>query len=167
MPRPPSSYRETRLCETCGNPFQFAAFPSNIKLGRGRFCSKDCQSVWQAIPLADRFRLYVGPTTDRGCVLWIGTRNDDGYGVIGSGGMRGRMILAHRVAWELENGAITDDLKVLHKCDNPPCINVAHLFLGTVADNIHDMVAKGRCRKRTPGSRRYLQEQRRCASQAS
>jgi len=54
------------------------------------------------------------------------------------------VIRTHRLAWELANGPIPDGLSVLHHCDNPPCCNVEHLFLGTQTDNHADMVAKGR-----------------------
>jgi hypothetical protein len=53
---------------------------------------------------------------------------------------------AHRVAWELAKGPIPDDMNVLHSCDNGLCCNPKHLFLGSQADNVHDMVAKGRNR---------------------
>jgi hypothetical protein len=54
-------------------------------------------------------------------------------------------MLAHRAAWELNVGPIPEGLSVLHHCDNPPCINwVTCLFLGTTADNMHDMFAKNR-----------------------
>lgn len=83
-----------------------------------------------------------------GCWLWTGSRNRKGYGQISVGGRRGRPQLAHRIAWTLVNGPIPDGVKVLHSCDNPPCVNSsAHLFLGTLGDNNADMVAKGRDRK--------------------
>lgn len=61
-----------------------------------------------------------------------------------------RSALAHRVAWELANGPIPDGLCVCHHCDNPPCVNPAHLFLGTVADNNADRDRKGRGRLPAP-----------------
>jgi hypothetical protein len=155
------NYMTTRVCEVCGTPFPFNACPSNLALGRGRFHSKDCQKSWQTIPLEKRFQKYVGPKTDAGCVLWIGTTNADGYGVIGSGTSKGRMILAHRASYEIHVGLIPPGIFILHSCDNPPCVNPAHLSLGNQADNIADMLSKGRQRKRVPGSRRFLQEQRR------
>ena len=52
--------------------------------------------------------------------------------------------IAHRLAWTLTNSPIPRDMFVLHRCDNPPCCNPAHLFLGTQTDNMQDMTAKGR-----------------------
>lgn len=75
------------------------------------------------------------------CWEWQGSRNWQGYGwAQPSGKNRG----AHRVAWLLTHGSIPDGLWVLHHCDNPPCVNPSHLFLGTATDNERDKVRKGR-----------------------
>lgn len=81
-----------------------------------------------------------------GCHVWKGKTNQKGYGRLM---INRRELLAHRVAWEHAHGRIPDGLCVLHRCDTPPCINPAHLFLGTIADNNADMKAKGRDRKAT------------------
>ncbi len=64
--------------------------------------------------------------------------------MIRSGGEGSNMLLAHRISYELAYGPIPDGLNALHTCDNPPCINVEHLFLGTQQDNMDDKMAKGR-----------------------
>jgi hypothetical protein len=53
-------------------------------------------------------------------------------------------MVASRVSWQIHCGEIPAGLQVLHKCDNPRCVRPDHLFLGTIADNVHDMLAKGR-----------------------
>jgi hypothetical protein len=68
--------------------------------------------------------------------------SNDGYGVITADD--GRQILAHRLVYERTYGAVPDGKYVCHHCDNPPCCNPAHLFVGTAADNNHDMISKGR-----------------------
>lgn len=94
--------------------------------------------------VADRFWGRVdksnGPDA---CWLWMGCTSSFGYGRMK---IDGRDMHTNRVSWELHNGEIPAGMKVLHRCDNPPCVNPAHLFLGTSADNTHDMIAKGRSR---------------------
>lgn len=76
-----------------------------------------------------------------GCWLWLQYRKPKGYGRWCINGVR---CYPHRIAFELWKGPIPLGLKVLHKCDNPPCCNPDHLFLGTNLDNIIDSVKKGR-----------------------
>ena len=94
-----------------------------------------------ARPLIYRF-LEKTRRAESGCLEWTGATARGGYGNL--------MVVsrtwgpAHRVAWELAHGPIPDGLWVLHRCDNPKCVEADHLFLGTHADNMSDMVAKGR-----------------------
>lgn len=95
------------------------------------------------LPLADMLAARSIPEPNSGCVLWLGTLNDDGYGRMRWGG---RQSMAHRLAWTVAVGPIPDGMEVCHKCDVPACINPAHLFLGTHSTNMTDMKAKGRSR---------------------
>lgn len=79
--------------------------------------------------------------TATGCHEWMGTRNQRGYGLLK---ITYTSMVVSRLAWTLTNGAIPDGMFVCHKCDNPPCCNVDHLFLGTHRENMADMVSKGR-----------------------
>lgn len=78
------------------------------------------------------------------CWEWQGGRTPKGYGQCSVGG--GRTRGAHRVAFEVWNEEIAAGNVVCHRCDNPPCINPAHLFQGSHSDNFRDMQAKGRDR---------------------
>lgn len=80
---------------------------------------------------------------ENGCIEWSGSKNDKGYGEIrGSNRMKKRYV--HRLAFELFVHPLVDDVQVLHECDNPPCLNPAHLFLGSNLDNVLDKISKGR-----------------------
>jgi hypothetical protein len=84
-------------------------------------------------------------TVSSPCVEWDGYRNERGYGVFCYPGGRGKRNFRHRYEWEQQRGPIPPETPcVLHHCDNPPCYNIDHLFLGTRADNNADRVAKGR-----------------------
>lgn len=78
------------------------------------------------------------------CWKWIGQTNGVGYGKIERGNNPKKIFLAHRVSWQIHFGDIPGKLHVLHKCDNPPCCNPSHLFLGTNSDNHRDKIIKGR-----------------------
>jgi hypothetical protein len=82
-----------------------------------------------------------------GCWNWTGCKNRQGYGQLGkspriAGGVKA--LRAHQLSWIIYFGEIPSGMWILHKCDNPSCVNPNHLFLGTHQDNISDMVFKGR-----------------------
>ncbi len=90
--------------------------------------------------LAQRLAYYSQPQPN-GCRLWIAARNPKGYGHLK---WEGVVWQAHRLSWTHTNGPIPDGMEVLHRCDTPPCIEPACLFLGTNYDNVRDRVGKQR-----------------------
>lgn len=97
----------------------------------GRLLHRD---VW-------RFWSKVTPRDAAGCTHWTAKAQNNGYGVFN---VRGTVYLAHRLAYYLSNGPIPEGMHICHRCDTPSCVNPDHLFLGTPADNMDDMTAKGR-----------------------
>lgn len=89
----------------------------------------------------DRVRAQTNFNTPKGCFEFCGNCNTSGYGHIHRDG---KLVLIHREAWAEVNGTIPDGKQVLHSCDNPPCWNQEHLFLGTHAINMADKASKGR-----------------------
>lgn len=110
--------------------------------------------------VAERFwpKVHRTPT----CWLWTGSQgNTYGHGSISVRQADGKYLpeYAHRVSWELANGAIPDGLQVLHRCDVAACVNPDHLFLGTQDANLKDAAAKGRFNVPRPNHpRRKLSE---------
>jgi hypothetical protein len=123
--------------------------------------------IYPGVDAAGRMRVSVDVRERDQCWEWKESRTEDGYGRFMPAG-RGRLVMAHRVAWEVIYGPIPPGFEVCHRCDNPPCCNLrlipeaerlpdhpsglwtnrdgraGHLFLGTPKDNADDMVAKGR-----------------------
>lgn len=92
-----------------------------------------------------RFRALVVVGAADACWSWLGAPSSKGYGRLHAGGHKGRLLLAHRLSLSLAQGhAVPRDLVVRHRCDNPICVNPAHLLTGTHLDNMRDAVERGR-----------------------
>jgi hypothetical protein len=101
-----------------------------------------CPSHWT---LRQRLEHYSIADPGSGCILWVGNTGKNGYGMLN---WQNQAWLAHRLAWMEVHGRIPAGMNVLHRCDVRACINPAHLFLGTTADNMRDLREKERIRAR-------------------
>jgi hypothetical protein len=164
-------HRAIRTCEECSVEFEVAISRKNARW-HSRECydaSREQSSEWSPT----RFDEKIDRSSD-GCWLWLGGHDVRGYGTYGGGHKRHRG-LAHRRAWELATGeSIPPDMVIGHACDNPGCVRnepegvyyvndkafplFGHLWLGTDADNLADMRAKGRGRNRNGAPYQRIQQ---------
>ncbi len=89
----------------------------------------------------NRFWKYVDTGKDDDCWEWSGGRGSNQYGRMS---YQCKSMSMHRFSWMIHNGSIPNGMLILHHCDNPPCVNPKHLFMGTQQDNMDDMINKGR-----------------------
>jgi hypothetical protein len=124
-------------CLQCGEPFKVFPTTKNKRL----VCSRECFELRCAANEPLRFWAKVDRSGN--CWVWTGCINEWGYGAFMPYRAK-QLVGAHRYSWQLHHGPIPEGLCVLHHCDNPPCVNPEHLFLGTFQDNVDDMMCKGR-----------------------
>lgn len=131
----------TQTCEFCGRP----------RAPRARFCSPSCGNRGRKRPSrAERFWSKVDIKGPDECWPWKGYRQKSGHCHFTWTATHTTAVIigAHRAAWILTYGEELSfrSMLVCHKCDNPPCVNPSHLFVGTQTDNMQDALKKGRLR---------------------
>ena len=149
----PASGSTEKTCTYCG---AVLARRANEYPGRWRersTCGRQCSSrlnakaanaSWRKTNMATFFEDLV---LNGECMEWPHSKNNGGYG---RAWLNGKTIGAHRLAFILAHGPIPKGLLVCHRCDNPPCCNPDHLFVGTPQDNNDDMIRKGRDNRKMP-----------------
>lgn len=132
----------TNIIIVCPLHGDFEQEPTNhIHLARG------CPVCAKGGTADERFWAYVNKNgcqidyVEGKCWEWVGDLRHNGYGRFW---YNGRSLMAHRFSYRIHYGKIPKGMFVLHKCDNPECVNPEHLFLGTIQDNVNDMIEKGR-----------------------
>ncbi len=129
----------------CSSKFKIKPLPkclncdNDVNELRFKFCSLRCSIDYKVEDVSERFWDKVNKTDN--CWEWNAGLFESGYGAFN---FNGNAVTAHRLSYELIFGKITNELHVLHKCDNRKCVNPEHLYLGTQLDNARDMMDRGR-----------------------
>jgi predicted XRE-type DNA-binding protein len=136
--------KDQKFCEFCSSVFTKPDTLWPYQFKKRRFCSHECAgraSPHKRSSVSERFWSKVVRGLPDECWKWNAARHSDGYGWFV---VTDRPEKAHRVAYQLAVSEIPNGMWVLHKCDNPLCVNPSHLYLGTVKDNSRDAVERNR-----------------------
>lgn len=146
--RPRVHHVTEKACAKCARVFRMddvgIKYPSQFR--DVKFCSIECRGKrLRPLRSPEQMKEFLEhnsrPSTSNDCRVWTASVSRRGYGRFEN---NGKFTAAHRAAYQVYKGEIPCGLVVMHKCDNPPCINPDHLTVGTQSDNMKDCAAKGR-----------------------